>query len=166
MSVKLDWSTAWEQDNSHFEVQRSADGRDFEAIGFVGGANDSAETLYYQFVDHDPLMGRNFYRLKQQDFTGTFDFSEITSVYFQSGSHPFKVYPTIVDDLFMLETTHENLGKITLRLFNLRGDHVYSVRPTTLRTEIGRNQFPSPGIYIYRITDFKGLVHCGKIIVN
>lgn len=166
MTVKLDWSTAWEQDNSHFEVQRSVNGQDFEPIGYVGGANDSAETLYYEFTDTEPHMGRNFYRLKQQDFTGTFDFSEITSIYFKSVSQPFKVYPTVVDDVFVLETAHENLGRITMHVFNLRGDQIYSVKPSKLRTEIRRDFFPSSGIYIYRITSFKGLVSSGKFIVN
>ena len=76
------------------------------------------------------------------------------------------MYPTIVDDLFILETAHENLSRITMQVFDLKGDEVYSVKPSEFHTEIQRNQFPSPGIYIYRITDFKGLVDSGKIIVN
>lgn len=82
--VLLKWSTAWEEDNYFFEIQRSADGERFETIGSVFGNGTSNQINNYQFLDETPFFGRNYYRLKQIDFNGTFDFSEVQSVVLES----------------------------------------------------------------------------------
>lgn len=70
-NISLTWQTATEQNNSHFLIQRSADGRVFENIGRVEGAGDSDQSIDYSFVDDKPLAGINYYRLHQFDFDGT-----------------------------------------------------------------------------------------------
>ncbi len=76
----VEWSTAWELDNNYFEVQRSYDGERFENIGMVYGAGTTEQINRYSFVDETPYFGRTYYRLKQIDFDGTTDFSEVVSV--------------------------------------------------------------------------------------
>ncbi len=66
----LRWSTATETNNDYFTVERSADGYTFESIGIVDGAGTSTEVLSYQLVDKNPIVGVNYYRLKQTDFDG------------------------------------------------------------------------------------------------
>lgn len=73
----LAWATATERNNSHFEVERSADSRSWAAIGRVVGAGDSQQEQRYTFADAEPLPGRNYYRLRQVDFDGQFDYSGI-----------------------------------------------------------------------------------------
>src|SRR5690606_29273558 len=63
--VKLEWETATELNNSHFEVERSADGRNFQQIGTVGGHGTTSQVIAYEFTDNSPLSGKSFYRLKQ-----------------------------------------------------------------------------------------------------
>lgn len=76
----LRWETASETQNSHFEVQRSLDGQDWESLGQVEGAGYSAEPLSYRFTDAKPLGGTSFYRLKQVDFDGSFEYSDMVSI--------------------------------------------------------------------------------------
>gem|GEM_PF-2616125 len=73
----LAWATATERNNSHFEVERSADSRSWAAIGRVAGVGDSQQEQRYTFADAEPLPGRNYYRLRQVDFDGQFDYSGI-----------------------------------------------------------------------------------------
>jgi len=64
----LNWKTAEEENNSHFEVQRSANGSDYTTIGKVlpkGGSNNS-----YDFTDEAPAAGTNYYRIRQVDIDG------------------------------------------------------------------------------------------------
>ncbi|MBC7774892.1 MAG: T9SS type A sorting domain-containing protein [Phycisphaerae bacterium] len=78
----LSFSTATEIENSHFSIQRSANGRDFTEIGQVKGAGTSYEPQDYTFTDARPLQGKNFYRLKQVDFDGKYTFSPVVTATF------------------------------------------------------------------------------------
>jgi len=73
--VRLEWRTASEKDNAGFEVQRSADMRDFVKIGFVEAGEDGQNTHHYAFTDENqPRNG--YYRLKQLDHNGQFQYSK------------------------------------------------------------------------------------------
>jgi hypothetical protein len=79
----LSWSTAKEWENSHFEIERSVGGvKNFEKIGEVAGMGWSDRMNDYSFEDESlPLKGGNvFYRLKQVDFNGKFEYSEVLAV--------------------------------------------------------------------------------------
>ncbi len=76
----LTFSTASETNNDYFTIERSVDGRNFEAIGEIKGAGNSSEELTYEFIDDSPLLGINYYRIKQTDFDGQYSYTEIKSV--------------------------------------------------------------------------------------
>ena len=78
-AVLLNWKTAGEENNAGFEIERSADARTFEKIGFVDGSGDVSEVRKYDFTDRKPLP-ISYYRLKQVDIDGTFEYSSIISV--------------------------------------------------------------------------------------
>jgi len=80
---KLNFGTATETNNHGFDVERSADGRSFEAIGFVaskGDAGNSSDPLHYHFIDARPLSSTNYYRLRQVDLNGKFSYSGIVVI--------------------------------------------------------------------------------------
>jgi len=79
----LNWSTASEQNNSGFNIERSTNGTDFENIGFVKSLNptgNSSSRLDYSFTDFNPVGLNQYYRLKQIDFDGTRKYSAIVMV--------------------------------------------------------------------------------------
>ncbi len=78
--VCLDWQTAIEQNNAGFEVQRSADARNWQALTFVAGAGTTQQEHKYTYTDAKPLNGRNYYRLKQSDHDGGYEFSPVVSL--------------------------------------------------------------------------------------
>jgi hypothetical protein len=73
----LEWTTATELNNSHFEIQRSRDGREFENLGKVQGAGTTSLKQEYSFVDRNPYDGKNYYRLKQIDFDKKIQYSKV-----------------------------------------------------------------------------------------
>jgi hypothetical protein len=74
-SIDVDWTTATEINNMGFEVQRlMADGVNWEIIGFVEGNYNHNGLLKYSFNDYNPNNGVNYYRLRQIDFDGRFEF--------------------------------------------------------------------------------------------
>ena len=69
----LSWTTLNEQNNKGFELQRSANGRDFGTIDFIGSEasnGNSSSPLPYRYTDVKPLAGNNYYRLNQVDIDG------------------------------------------------------------------------------------------------
>jgi hypothetical protein len=74
--VELNWSTATELNNKGFELQRRSEDRDFNKIAFINGHGTTTETHTYSFKDENPGEGIFFYRLKQIDLSGTFDYSD------------------------------------------------------------------------------------------
>jgi hypothetical protein len=77
--TKLTWKTTSETNNKGFEIERSADARTFERIGFVDGSGDTKENQFYHFTDLNPLA-TSYYRLKQLDYDGKFEYSRTIAV--------------------------------------------------------------------------------------
>lgn len=78
--VKLNWSTATETNNSGFEIQRKQDNEDFMTIAFVNGNGTTTNKTVYKYVDNSLTQGNYSYRLKQIDFNGQFEYSEVINV--------------------------------------------------------------------------------------
>ncbi|MCC5943847.1 MAG: proprotein convertase P-domain-containing protein [Bernardetiaceae bacterium] len=82
----LTWETTAEENNSHFVVERSADGKRFEAIGKVEGLNQATGKSSYHYYDRNAAdraeKGVLYYRLRQVDFDGTYAYSSTRDVYF------------------------------------------------------------------------------------
>ncbi|MGB0429940.1 MAG: choice-of-anchor D domain-containing protein, partial [Bacteroidia bacterium] len=99
----LNWQTAIEENNSHFEIQRSFDGQSFETIGAVQGQGSTFETTDYQFIDEiesPSHLGEGFrkgqmiyYRLKQIDYNGDFDYSAIKTLDMETEILELFVFP-------------------------------------------------------------------------
>lgn len=80
-TVTLDWSTATEQNNDYFEVERSASGISFTVIGRVATKQpNTSQESKYQYIDYKPLAGHSYYRLKQVDVDGKSSYSVILSI--------------------------------------------------------------------------------------
>jgi hypothetical protein len=79
--VSLDWSTSQELNNSYFQIERSADGSsNWTVLATINGAGNSQVAKSYNALDANPLSGSNYYRLKQVDINGDYEYSRIINV--------------------------------------------------------------------------------------
>jgi hypothetical protein len=98
-SVEIKWSTSSEIGNAFFTIERSLNGREFTPIATLQGGGDSEDIINYRFEDLFPVKGTTYYRLKQTDFNGEFDYSEIKRVLLISDEETkaaFGIYPNPV----------------------------------------------------------------------
>ena len=129
--VLLNWETATEVRNYGFDVEKSIDGKNFSKLGFVQGNGNSNSTKYYSFEDNSPETGINYYRLKQIDTDGSFEYSKIISVnlnipieFSLSQNYPNPFNPTTTIDFTLPSNTFVSLkvydlfGKQTALLIN------------------------------------------------
>ncbi len=79
-SAQLNWGTATEDGNDYFIVEKSINGIDYVQIGEVDGAGTTAEAQHYYFIDERLRDEFNYYRLKQVDFDGAFEYSDVVTV--------------------------------------------------------------------------------------
>ena len=76
----LHWSTASEDNNDYFTIEKTKDGIDWEVLDREPGAGNSSNQLYYSLVDENVESIINYYRLKQTDYDGKFKYSDIISI--------------------------------------------------------------------------------------
>ncbi len=83
--IDLNWTTAQETNNDHFDIERSLDGVNYQAIGRVNSKlHNTSLPTDYTFSDLNPANGMNFYRLKQVNADGKFNYSDIVSIKFDN----------------------------------------------------------------------------------
>lgn len=155
--VDLDWATSTEIDNDYFEVQRSQDGRDWDVIGIVTGAGSTVEQQDYDFRDFKPYVGSSYYRLRQVDFDGQFEYTEIVLVTVNLEPISFNVYPNPVRDVFTLDIRGINANEIVpYSIINLQGGVVKWGELTSddngrVNEQLSIRPNQSTGIYILRV---------------
>jgi hypothetical protein len=126
-SVQLAWTTASEKNSAYFEVERSADGRGFAAIGRVAAAGTSTAPLSYTVTDAQPLPGLSYYRLHLVDQDATFSYSPVVAVRFtgKAAAPTVVAYPNPSKGTgFRLAATNLPAGPATVLIVNMYGQRI------------------------------------------
>lgn len=121
--VRLDWATATESNNSHFEVEHSLNGKDFKKIKEIKGAGTTQERQDYNYEYRQTVGGLSYYRLKQVDYDGHFDYSEVISVTVNAPKAQYTLFPNPVQDNFVIQTATGETPT-SVQLFNQLGQEI------------------------------------------
>jgi len=166
--VYLIWATASELNSSHFEVERSYDGREFTQIGRVESFGTTQDIQLYEFLDEQPLNGTAYYRLKQVDFDGSIDYTDIIEVRHQVSQQALsaQAYPSFTKGYFRLSTQLVEATPATLQLLSTSGQLVREYRLHTLEGynewEVLIDDLPN-GMYYY-ILQHEDSKASGKVV--
>ncbi|WP_026903893.1 FG-GAP-like repeat-containing protein [Pedobacter glucosidilyticus] len=101
-TVQLHWLTASETNNSHFEILKSTDGKNFSSIAKVNGSGNSTQQTQYDYTDTRPSSGSNYYQLIQYDDNGKQTDLGVRAVNVTLGSKELTVYPNPASSLINL----------------------------------------------------------------
>ncbi|MDQ6479265.1 T9SS type A sorting domain-containing protein [Dyadobacter sp. LHD-138] len=119
--ILLKWITNFESNSDYFEIQKSADARNWEVIGNLSAAQESSSQQNYAFTDARPFAGENLYRLKMVDRDGTFAFSRIRSLS-NDGKNGVVLYPNPVSERLYIRS---DAGKVeSVKMTNALGQMV------------------------------------------
>lgn len=168
-NVLLHWTTAFEMNNNGFEIEKSEDGITWGTIGFVGGNNNTNTVSEYEFIDFRPLSGLNYYRLKQLDLNGQFEYSNIITIRITGPNFPFTFFPSPVNKDLNLIINSNLAEQGTVNIFEFSGKKLISLSPNF---EKGENKITlnlsslEAGIYFIQVTIGNEILHPEKFIKN
>ncbi len=153
--VTLSWSTASEQNSSHFDVEKSTDGENWRVIGTVLAAGNSTQDINYSFIDDEKSNGQNYYRLNQVDIDGKNEyFGPIQTNCVEKIQ--FTTFPNPSDASFqVILTSKELVGMCSLVIADATGK-VIEQRAVDVKEGINLfviNQEFTPGIYFLNVTN-------------
>jgi len=130
--VELNWETATEINNDFFTIERSLNGIDYEIIGEVYGAGNTSTSQYYSLVDEYPYPGISYYRLKQTDFDGKYEYFPVVSVKFNKKQFELtNIYPNPGANKVTIEIDSEENDEVKLIIYNQLGVEVIKKSITT-----------------------------------
>ena len=149
--IMLNWETAMEINNSHFDIEKSIDGKQFEKIGVVEGHGSTLEQQTYRFIDENPNNGLNYYRLKQVDFDGTFEYSKIVVTEFKKAKQ-VSFYPNPVRDQLFIQSGTDN--QMNIHIYNMQGQLVKQFNAMNLNEQFRLNVNDlTTGLYQIQLLD-------------
>ncbi len=166
----LNWSSSNELSNDLFDIERSDDGVHYSIIGSVNTNATGAGTHNYTFTDAHPLSGINYYRIKQVSKDGTFKYSNVAPLSFNT--YVFNIYPNPAkDQLFMRYIDDLGTGKkINVQFINSIGEVVYQ-QEIMLQSVTGTIVINLPsslisGLYMVQVVNAKGETRTRKLFVE
>lgn len=163
-AIALLWETASEINNAGFEVERSENGKTFKAISFVEGKGTTAEANRYSFTDATAQKGKNYYyRLKQIDFDGQFEYSNVITAQINAGKEvqaTLMPNPSQQQGITQLRYVAAESGNLTVSVYDVVGKQLHDDR---FEVAAGENTMSlnldqlAKGVYFVRLTqgDYK-----------
>ncbi len=156
-NVTLNWTTATEKNNRGFQIERKSENGKFEAIGFVNGNGTSTNLHNYSFVDRSVGVGTYYYRLKQVDFNGTFEYFNAIQVDVNSPVEFFlgQNYPNPFNPSTTIKFGLAADSKVMLRIFDVTGQEVMTLINKDMKAghhEVSFNASKlNSGVYFYKL---------------
>ncbi|MCS6990763.1 MAG: T9SS type A sorting domain-containing protein [Chitinophagales bacterium] len=159
-TVQLVWHTASELNNSHFEVERSDDGKNFETIARIQGAGTTSQPQRYTYRDANLPAGNYYYRLRQVDLDQTANYSSVIRVPCK-GPITAAVFPNPAKERLMLRMVAEE-QTARVQLMSLSGKTVFDL-PLALDGQPQLFDFDlsnvPPGLYIMTVRTLQQAVN-------
>ncbi|RYM33477.1 T9SS type A sorting domain-containing protein [Brumimicrobium glaciale] len=146
--VNLNWVTASETNNDFFTIERSSNGLNWETLSNIDGAGNSSSKSIYSYLDKNPFYGVSYYRLKQTDFDGLFEYFPVKSVEcnftlnFEMSPNPIRQGEVI--HFKELNTQNQNAE---LLIYASNGVLIKSIKISKFESNIQLKNNLKPGIY-------------------
>jgi hypothetical protein len=154
-TVDLHWITASETNNDYFTVEKTKDGMAYEEVERVKGAGNSISKKQYDAKDYNPYKNRSYYRLKQTDFNGHYEYSKLVPVE-NTQNAAFKVFPNpLGEGNLFISLQNANSNAVRIEVYDMLGKICFS---KTAASDDGNffttlEFFPplDPGVYLISI---------------
>lgn len=151
----LRWATSSENNTYQFIIEHSVDGIYFSTVGNIAAAGNSTLTKRYEFSQHKPVVGKNFYRIKQIDLDGKFSYSSIVLLKQPTFKTTLIISPNPTQNVVSIY--FENDDAKTIELFGINGKLLQSeqIKAGSNTHKIYLDKYSS-GVYLLRLQSING----------
>jgi hypothetical protein len=151
--VCLDWQTATESNNAYFDLERSLNGSDFTQLQRIYASQPNSQTKQrYTASDNQPIKGLNYYRIRQADLDGSYEYFPVIAVEYLSGIKSCRIFPMPNGGEFNIEVNgygnadaiilvQDNFGRVVFQATSTLKENYSVVR-------VGLADVLKPGSYL------------------
>lgn len=163
-NILLSWSTAQESNSSNYEIQRSFDGSNWSTLVIMMGAGNSTTVQQYNYTDKNMTAAVAYYRIKQVDIDGRYEFSTVKSIRSNEAAASTRIYAS--GNTVNIEFNKEVKDPITVRIVNMNGQVVaqHTCQQAAYRLTMNLNNGVK-GAYVVQLSDNEGWNEVKKIIL-
>ncbi len=158
----LQWTTASEQNNKGFDIEHSTDAKNWSPIAFLHSLakdGNSSGLLNYTYTHNKPVQGKNFYRLKQTDYQGSYEYSPVRMVNLEDGKE-ISIYPNPANEQVTLTGLK---GNETIVIYDIPGRKLKQVKSNNTDMTISLANL-NAGVYQVHIISAGGTVATFKLV--
>lgn len=164
-NIVLQWITETENNNNYFTIERSPDLKTWHAIGTVEGAGNSSFPLNYTLTDLVTNVEITYYRLKQTDFDGNYNYEAMIGVNSCEANmvDQLTIYPNPSEGKFKLLFNGNPSDINSIQIFNSQGQIIYNTFNFESTFDLTNNV---PGIYFIRVQKNSEVIRLKYILLN
>lgn len=156
---QLRWNTAQEINSARFVVERSADGKTYQAVATLTAAGTSSSARTYQYLDAATSLPTAYYRLRAEDLDGTFAYSSVVVVRRAPAAATLTAFPNpFENELLVALPAGAETQPATVTLSTLAGQQVYRSQQALSAVAQPLPGLPTlkTGVYVLRLTTAAG----------
>jgi hypothetical protein len=161
--VLIQWSTSTEENASHFEVEKSTDGNQWNTISQVNAAGHSGTVMNYSFIDRNSTAPLSYYRLKEVDINGQFVYSSVKSIKSEVSNEILNI-TSLGQGKVALKFASAVSGKVSVRIISYNGQIMSEQIVNNPLGQIMLN-FPNKGNYIVSVSNGNSVNTAKQIIL-
>ena len=156
--ILLTWTTASEKNNLGFEIEKRISSGYWQKIGFVKGNGTTTEPKKYSFIDNIVCSGENYFRLKQIDLDGRYEYSPIVevSVPLPEKFSVFQNYPNPFNPSTRIVYSIPRNSRVVIKLFDILGNEIKTLMDEERPAGTGEVTFNAEnlpgGVYLYNFS--------------
>ena len=168
-SVDLNWISNTAFKNKAFDIERSSDGLHFESLQSIESNSVLKDAhMQYSTKDHQPAIGRNFYRIKKWHHDGSFEYSPVEEVFFQANPASFKLYPNPAEAEVFVNLKEFAGSKAQVSIYNNLGILMASQSIEEIGHEplrFSTIDYPA-GLYLVTVQRAGGKIRTEKLVIG
>lgn len=167
-NVDLSWSTSSESNNDYFTIEKSQDAIKWYIVGNIAGSGNSNALKHYSYTDNANDSKNIYYRLKQTDYNGEFEYFEPISVSCDDIYSSLNLYPNPANDQVICSVYFSEETSVLIEISNYLGQKILN---KTFVSEKGYDNIPidissfESGIYIVSVRSSNGKIMESKQLV-
>ncbi|CAN5366692.1 hypothetical protein BH11BAC3_BH11BAC3_38920 [soil metagenome] len=125
-NIIVNWKVENELNIQHYEVECSSDGMNFKSKSLKTALGNNQSVINYNFIDENPVIGNNFYRIKSVGRDGSINYSRVIKVVYIPGNPEIKVSPNpVLNQTIKLQFSGLSSGVYSFILTNVTGQVVF-----------------------------------------